>query len=56
MNCPNIINEETNEICNKDDWHLEKRTRNMYFYNVYVCNYCRYERLPTPQEKENFNG
>ena len=46
-----------NEQCSKckaDDWRVEKRTRNMHWYYVFVCEKCGYERLPNTYEREAF--
>lgn len=49
-NCPNQITQ------------VEQRTRNMYMYCVMICvnkdckEKCDRERMPTPKERDEFNG
>jgi hypothetical protein len=43
-------------ICGKNDWRCERRTRNAYWFFAYICKECEHERLPTVEERNNFNG
>lgn len=48
--------------CLNEKIKVEQRTRNMFRYNIYVCvngdckEKCDRERLPTIEERQNFNG
>ena len=42
--------------CKEDTWYLEKRNRNGNWYNVYICRKCKYERLPSVEERREWTG
>ena len=42
--------------CGNDTWYLEKRSRNGNWYNVYICRRCKDERLPSVEERKEWNG
>ncbi len=42
--------------CGNDTFFVEKRSRNGSWYFVYICRKCQKERLPTPEEKIDWNG